>query len=169
MCPFIAAAASQKFVAITFVFGAKCCYAIEGAALFFELLAVLGDAATMHLFLSGSAIIAYTSTVILAYLSASATFLDNIDFITLCSARSRPINGILISAFAGFFAIHQWCGAGFLVANKSFAAAMFVTALVCFVSFVIIASAVLWGFSNECLLAMELFVDIPTFGFIGDA
>ena len=76
VCPFVAGATSQEFIAIDFVFVAKCCGAIAGAA-FFELLAVLGDAAAVRLLLSGSAIVECIFFIVLAYLFAS------IDIITL--------------------------------------------------------------------------------------
>ena len=82
VCPFVAGATSREFIAIDFVFVAKCCGAIAGAA-FFELLAVLGDAAAVRLLLSGSAIVECILAIVLAYLFASATFFDNIDIITL--------------------------------------------------------------------------------------
>ena len=82
VCPFVAGATSREFVAIDFVLVAKCCGAIAGAA-FFELLAVLGDAAAVRLLLSGSAIVECIFNIVLAYLFVSATFFDNIDIITL--------------------------------------------------------------------------------------
>ena len=56
VCPFVAGTTSREFIAINFIFVAKCCGAIAGAA-FFELLAVLGDVAAVRLLLSGSAIV----------------------------------------------------------------------------------------------------------------
>ena len=82
VCRFVAGATYREFIAIDFIFVAKCCGAIAGAA-FFEILAVLGDVAAVRLLLSGSAIVECIFTIVLAYLFVNATFFDNIDIITL--------------------------------------------------------------------------------------
>ena len=81
LCPFVAGATSREFIAIAFVFFAKCCSAIAGAT-FFEFLAVIKDAAAVHI-LSGSAIVKCIFTIVPAYLFVSATFFDIIHVITL--------------------------------------------------------------------------------------
>ena len=82
MCLFVAGAASRKFVAIAFIFVAKCCDAMAVAA-FLELLPVIGDAAAVLLLLSGFAILESIFNTSHAYLFVSALFFNDIDIITL--------------------------------------------------------------------------------------